>query len=193
MEESVQKPENLSFGDYWPSAGIVGAIFGVITFAIGLVFGYYQIASEPTGSMFSPMVFSGVVVCLIIAVAGALAVWHFAKEVTPYMKLSQGAVIGFLTGAAIVITSALLNEIWHLIDPDYTEKLLEAAVANFEAMDLPADTKDAMIDSTADSIRSGSSLGAQILYGIPMYGILNLISGMIGAKIFGQKKEDETF
>lgn len=193
MEEVNELNEEHAFSDYWPSAGIVGAVFGVIAFAIGLAFGYMQIASEPTGSLFTPMTISGVVVCLFVAVGGAISVWHFTSEVSPYLKLGQGAIIGFLTGAAITVVSVFLNEIWHFIDPQYTEKYLEAAVANFEAMDLPADTKEQLIDSTVESIRSSTSLVQQLFYGIPMYGILNMISAMIGVKIFGKKKDQETF
>ncbi len=193
MEEVTEHSEHHSFGDYWPSAGIVGAIFGVITFAIGLAFGYMQISSEPTGALLTPMTISGVVVCLVVAIAGAISVWHFTSEVSPFLKLGQGAIIGFLTGVAITVVSVFLNEVWHLVDPDYTEKYLEAVVANFEAMDMPAETKDQLIDSTVESIRTGRSVVQQLFYGIPMYGILNMISAMVGVKIFGKKKDQETF
>ncbi|CAN5302392.1 hypothetical protein BH23BAC3_BH23BAC3_23890 [soil metagenome] len=191
--EQHRSPENLTFSDYLPSAGLVGAIFSVITFAIGLAIGYQQISSEPSGSLLSPTIMGGVIICLISCLAGALAVWHFTKEVTPFIKLGQGAALGFMTGAVIVIFTALLNEVWNFIDPDYTEKLVEATIANIEAMDLPSGQKEQMIDGMAESVRSQQSFGAQILWGIPMYGILNLISAMIGVKIFAKKEDQETF
>jgi hypothetical protein len=58
-----------------------------------------------------------------------------------------------------------------------------------EAMELPQEQKQQMIDMTAENIRSQQNIGSQLLWGIPMYGILNLITGMIGAKIFGKKEE----
>lgn len=180
------------FTNYWQSIAIVGAIFSIISFAIGLFFGYRQINAEPSGALFSPMMFSGVIVCLITCIAGAVAVWHYTKEVSLYIKLGQGALIGFLTGAVIVLVSIVLNEVWSFIDPAYTDKLVEAAIANVEEMDLPSDAKNDMIDTMAESVRSSQSITQQLLWGIPITGLLNLISGLIGAKIFG-KKDEESF
>lgn len=191
--EEINKEADRNINDFWPSIALVGTIFGVITFALGLVFGYMQIQSEPSGGVFSPMMFSGVVICLVVAFAGLLAIWHYSKEVTPFVKLGQGALIGFLTGAVLVIISTVLNEAWHLIDPQYTQKIIDSTIASMEAMDIPAETKNSMIDATVESMRSEQSIFSQILYGIPMYGILNLITGLIGVKIFGQKENEETF
>lgn len=189
-DENVQE---LTFSDYLPSIGIVGAIFSLVSFVIGLFFGYQQINAEPTGSFFSPMMLSGVVVCLISSIAGLIAVWHFTREVTPVLTLGQGALIGFLTGAVIVIISVLLNELWiQFFDPDYTAKIMDSAIANIEAMEMPQDSKQQMIDAMADSMATSQSFWRQIFWGVPITGLLNLITGLIGVKIFGEKKE-ETF
>lgn len=189
-EESTQE---LSFSDYLPSIGIVGLIFSLVSFVIGLFFGYQQINAEPTGSIMSPMMFSGVVVCLVSALAGLLAVWHFTREVTPIMTLGQGALIGFLTGAVIVLVSVVLNELWILVfDPEYTSKIMDATIANIEEMEMPAESKQQMIDAMADSMAGGQSIWQQIFWGVPVTGLLNLVTGLIGVKIFGEKKE-ETF
>ena len=193
-EENIkQEEQNFSFNDYWPSIGIVGAIFSLISFVAGLFFGYQQINSEPTGSFFSPIMLSGVIVCLVTSVAGLLAVWHFTREVSPKLKLGQGAVIGFLTGAVIVVISVILNELWiMLVDPEYTEKILESTIANIEAMDMPQSAKDDMIDAMAESIEQSQSFLRQIFWGVPITGLLNLITGLIGVKLFAEK-EEETF
>lgn len=190
--ESTQNDSN-TFGNYWQSVVIVAAIFSLISFALGIFFGYRQINAEPSGAIFSPMMFSGVLICLITCIAGAVTVWHYTKEVSPLINLGQGALVGFLTGAVIVLFSVLLNEIWTFVDPSYTEKLVEAAIANVEEMDLPAGSKEDMIDTMAESVRSSQSVTQQIFWGIPITGLLNLISGMIGAKIFGKKSEEESF
>lgn len=195
MEETNTDPGRApgkGFSDYWQSIVLVGAIFSIVSFALSIFFGYRQINAEPSGAIFSPMMFSGVVICLITCVAGAVAVWHFTREVTPFIKLGQGALVGFLTGAVIVLVSVVLTELWTFFDPAYTDKLVEAAIANVEAMDLPASSRNDMIDTMAESVRSSQSLAQQIFWGIPVTGLLNLISGMIGAKIFG-KQEEETF
>lgn len=193
MEEINNTETDRNINDFWPSIALVGTIFGVIIFALGLVFGYMQIQSEPSGAVFSPMMFSGVVICLVVAFAGLMAIWHYTKEVTPFVKLGQGALIGFLTGAVLVIISTVLNELWHFIDPEYTQKIIDSTIASMEAMDIPEESKNSMIDATVESMRSQQSIFSQILYGVPMYGILNLITGLIGVKIFGQKENEETF
>lgn len=189
MEEIKQQNEN-TISTFWPSIVIVGLIFSLVSFVINIFFGYRQINAEPTGAIFSPMMLSGVIVCLVTCVAGAVAVWHYTREVSPNLKLGQGALIGFLTGAVIILFSVILNELWQLFDPQYTEKLIEAAIANVEAMDLPSNTRDDMIDTMAESVRGQQSILQQIFWGIPITGLLNLVSGMIGTKIFANKEEE---
>lgn len=188
--EEINENPSPAFSNYLPSVAIVGAIFGVVSFVLGLFFGYQQINAEPTGSIFSPLMLSGVVVCLITCFGGAVAVWHYTKEVSSSLTLGQGSLIGFMTGAVIVLATVVFNEIWMLIDPDYTEKLIEATVANVEAMDLPQNAKDDMVDSMVEGVRSSQSVLQQIFWGIPVTGLLNLITGMIGTKLFASKEEE---
>lgn len=190
--EEVSQNNSFNFNNYWPSVVIVGAIFSLVSFVIGLFFGYKQIHAEPSGSLISPIMISSGVICLATAFAGMLAVWHYTKEINPVIKLGQGALVGFLTGAAVVIFSAVLNEIWLLIDPEYTEKLIEATIANVEAMNLPADAKNDMIDAMAESM-SHQSILKQIFIGIPVPGLLNMATAMIGVKVFAEKEEEINF
>lgn len=186
-------PDSISFGDMLPSATVVGLIFSLITFALGLAVGYYEISSEPSGAMFSPSMLSNSVICLISMLGGVLAVWHFVKETNPYIKLGQGAALGFITGAIMVILSTVYSQIWNFIDPDYVSKLVEATIANVEAMEMPGAQKEAMIDTMASSVRQQNSIVSQLLWGIPISGILNLLTGMVGVKIFAKKENQETF
>ena len=173
----------------WPSIVLVGAIFSVISFVIGLFFGYQEINSEPAGSLLSPILISSIVICLVSAFAGILAVWHYTREVDPVLKMGEGALIGFLTGAVIVIISVVLNELWLFIDPEYTEKVLEATIANIDQMDLPADARDDMIDAMADSIGGEQSVWRQLFLSIPVTGLINLVTALIGVKLFAEKEE----
>ncbi|MEX0945629.1 MAG: DUF4199 domain-containing protein [Balneolaceae bacterium] len=191
IEEENNEVHSISFGDYIPSAAIVGAIFGLVSFVIGLFFGYQQINAEPTGSFFSPIMFSGIVVCLLTSVAGLLAVWHFTKEVSQKIKLGQGAVLGFLTGAIIAVFSVFLSEFWILvIDPEYSEKILSATIANIEVMEMPESQKDAMIEGMMESLEGGQSILRQLFIGIPVSGLLNLLTALIGVKLFAEKVEE---
>lgn len=185
------KEQKFNIKDALPSIAIVGAVFSIISFVIGLFFGYQQINSEPSGSFLSPYMLSSGVICLATAFAGLLAVWHYTKEVSPTMKLGQGALVGFITGAAVVIFSVILNELWLLVDPAYTDKILEAIIANVDAMDMPSDVKNDMIDSMAEAV-GGQSVLKQIFIGIPIPGLLNMGTAMIGVKLFA-KKEEESF
>ncbi|MGF1672004.1 MAG: DUF4199 domain-containing protein [Balneolaceae bacterium] len=189
MDEFQTGPKNSS-DSYWASVLLAGGIFALVSFVLSLIFSYSQINSEPTGTLMSPIMIGGSVICFVTAFAGVLAIWHYAKEVTPYIKLGQGALIGFLAGAAVIIFSSILNELWTFIDPEFTEKLIESTVANYEAMDLPEDTKNMLIDGTVEAMRDQNILW-QILTSIPVTGLLNLLTGMIGVKIFAKKEDGE--
>lgn len=172
---------------YWPSVGIAAVIFSLITTVLQLISGYMQINAEPTGSLFSPTMLFGVVVCLVGAFGGMVAVWHYANEYQITMKLGKGALIGFLTGAVMVLIGIVLNKLWLLVDPDMQQKMMESTIANFEAMDMPEETKQQMIDQAAS--QANPSIVMQLLYGIPIFGILNLLTGMLGVSLFARDKE----
>lgn len=187
--EKESEFKELTFQDYLPSSTIVGVIFGLITFVVGLFFIYQQINSDPSGNMMGMILgsVSMLAVCLIAACAGLVAVWHFTKEVTSTLKLGQGAVIGFLTGAVLAVVSVVLSEIWAtFIDPEMMRNYADSMMANFEAMDMPQSTLDEM----AESFEEGDSMFRQIFLNIPLYGVLNLITALIGVKIFADKPED---
>lgn len=188
MEESQQQTSN-NVPSYWTSVGISGVLFGIILFAISLIAGYATINSDPTGSMFSPTQLIGTLACLFGAFGGMLATWHYAREFDVSITLGKGALIGFLVGVVITMVNVLLSQVWSVVDPDMTQQIIESSVANIEAADMPEQQKQQMIDMTVQTIRSQESITSQLLWGIPMYGILNLITGMIGAKIFGKKEE----
>lgn len=189
--EQESEFKNLKLQDYLPSSSIVGVIFGLVTFVVGLFFIYQQINSEPSTSMLGMFMgsVSMMAVCLIAAFGGLVAVWHFTKEVSSTLKLGQGAVIGFLTGAVIAVVSVVLSEIWTtFIDPEMMRNYAESMIANFEAMDMPQST----LDDISESFDEGDSMFRQIFINIPLYGVLNLITALIGVKIFADKPE-ETF
>ncbi len=189
-EVAEQQAEQNNQPSYWPSVGIAGVIFGIIVFALSLVTGYTMINSEPTGSLFSPVqIILWVTVCLVGAFGGMLAIWHYANEYDISIKLGKGALIGLFTGVCLALVTVLLNQLWQVIDPDMTQKMIDSTIANFEAADLPDAQKQQMIDSTVQSMRNQNSIGKQLLYNLPMYGILNVITGMIGAKVFGKQEE----
>ena len=188
MEESQQQMQERN-PTYWTSVAIAGLLFGIIVFIISLISTYTIINSEATGSYFSPSSLLWCFSCLFGAFGGMLATWHYAKEYDIAIKLGKGALMGFITGVVMALVSVVLSQVWQLIDPDMTKKMIDSLIANFEAMDLPEEQKQQMIDSTVESTRGQTGILSQLLWGIPLYGILNLITGMIGAKVFGKKEE----
>lgn len=87
----------------------------------------------------------------------------------------------------MVFVSIVLNQIWGLVDPDMTQKMIDSLVANFEAMDMPEEQKQAMIDGTVQQMKN--SVINSLLWGIPISGLLNLVTGMIGVALFAREKE----
>ncbi|MDX1618360.1 MAG: DUF4199 domain-containing protein [Balneolaceae bacterium] len=183
------EPQDNGLPSYWRSVGIAAVIFSLVTFAMQIITGYIQINSEPSGSLFSPAMFLNIILCLVGAFGGLVAVWHFVREYNVSLKLGKGALIGFLTGTAIVLIGVVLNEVWNLIDPDYSQQLIDSMIANYEQLDLPDDTRQQMIDQVAQ--QANPTIGSQLLWGIPSFGILNLLTGMIGAKVFGKEEQQE--
>ena len=188
-DNAPQDPYEGQPPSYWTSVNTAGLIFGIMAFAISIISSYAIINSEPTGSFFSPVQLLGSLACLIGAFGGMLATWHYAREYDIAIKLGKGALIGFLTGVVITLLTVVLGQIWQVIDPEMTQKIIDSTIANMEAMDMPDGQKQQMIDATVESVRSQQSIVTQLLWGIPIYGILNMITGMIGAKIFGKKEE----
>ncbi|MDX1671792.1 MAG: DUF4199 domain-containing protein [Balneolaceae bacterium] len=185
MDEMNQQDTTGSVGpNYWMSVGIASLIFGLVIFVIGLISTYLTINSEPSGSLFSPVYLIGMLNCLIGAFGGMVGVWHYTKEHSISIQLGRGALIGFLIGVGLVVISAVLNQLWLVVDPDMTQNLIDSMIANVEAMDLPEEQRQAMMDQMVESARSQQQIGSQLLWGIPIFGILNLITGMIGAKVF---------
>lgn len=179
--------------NYWPSVGLAGAVFGMLLFVISLFGSYAAINSEPTGSYFSPYQIIWTLACFVGAFGGLFAVWHYVQhEGQGGVTLGKGALIGFFAGAAVTIVNVLLSEVWQGIDPEMNERLVESTIRNLEEMDLPGDQKQMMIDSAAEGMREDQNIFAQIFWSVPMYGILNLLTGMIGAKSFSSREPEDT-
>lgn len=173
---------------YQNSVLISGIIFGLAVFVISLTASYTTIYSEPTGFIFSPVQLIGTLGCLVGSFGGMFAIWHYTRSYDVPLTLGKGALIGFLAGIAILIINILLNEFWTFIDPDLNQKLLESSIANIKAMDFPKQQKRQMMDMMASSMKGERDIISKLLWGLPFYGILNLITAMIGVKLFGKKE-----
>ncbi len=178
----------------WDATIFAGSIMAVALFSLSTITGYVQINSQPDGSLLQPSIGGSFLVCLVGAFAGMMAVWYYTRYVESHLTLGRGALLGVLTGLVVIVGENILASVWSLLDPDYTKQLMESLIANIEKMNIPENLKQQQIDMIGQQYRQVSSFSGfftQVLYGFPLYGLLNVITGMIGVKVFGREKELE--
>lgn len=133
---------------------------------------------------------AGVLIGFATMFAGMATVWYYTRKVRPEITLGRGAFVGLLTGLVVVFSSSILNEIWKQVDPVYEEALVESIVADVEQMVVPSDVRQQLTDQLSESFRE-QTLVSQIVAGSFITGLLNLLTGLIGAKVFGARVETD--
>jgi hypothetical protein len=192
MEQAEVQKHKQAHHSYWNSVLIAGFIFGILVFVISLLSKYLIIHSAPSASPFSPgKILSSLTYLLGMFGGGLLATWYYNKQFNVSVTIGRAAMMGFLTGVIVVFVSIVLNQIWHLVDPGMVQRSIQSEIANIKAMNLPPAQKSKLIDVISKSSNSGGNIFKLLFQGIPLYGILNMITGMIGAKIFGKKEHNE--
>lgn len=182
--ESDQVQENAS---YWNSVIIASLVVGIIVTVFAIIGGYMTLGSEPSGSFFSSAQLLSTIGCLVGAIGGVLANWHYAKEYDITYKIGKGALIGLLVGLGATVVSVILGQVWNVIDPSFQEALVDWNIQNIEAMQMPAEAKENAIASL-ENPNSLKNIGLQALFSFIGLGIMNVISGLIGAKIFASEE-----
>jgi hypothetical protein len=184
MMEMENVQENPS---YWNSVIIGSAVAGIIVTAFSLIGGYTMIGSEPSGSFFNSAQIWSTIGCLIGAVGGIIANWHYAKEYNVTYKIGKGALIGLLVGVISTIIIVALSQLWNLIDPSYQQAVIDWNIQNLEATQMPAEMREQAIAGmeNPNSVTNIAIYTGTTLVGM---GILNVISGLIGAKIFAPEE-----
>lgn len=182
MENEEMKPS------YWPSVFVSAIIIGVIMAVMGVGSQYMTISNEPTGAQFSIGQLVGFVVCLVAAIGGIIATRHYAKENDVTFPIGTGALIGFMTGVVGVVISGVINLIWtKLLDPGLNQAVYDWQVANLEAQNLP----DAQMEMALSFMPDPTSMSTFFIatgVSLLVIGIVNALSGMIGAKIFASEE-----
>ncbi|WP_428236007.1 DUF4199 domain-containing protein [Gracilimonas sp.] len=182
--ENEQIQENPS---YWNSVIIASLVVGIIVTAFAIIGGYMTLGSEPSGSFFSSAQLLGTIGCLVGAIGGVLANWHYAKEYDITYKIGKGALIGLFVGLGATIVSVILGQIWNFIDPSFQQALVDWNIQNIEAMQMPAEAKEQAI-SGMENPNSAKNIGLQALFTFIGLGLMNVISGLIGAKVFASEE-----
>lgn len=174
---------------YWNSVFIGGLTVAIIMAVMGLISQYMMIGSEPSGSPFNMSQAIGSASCLFGAIGGFIATRHYAKTFDVKFKLGKGAIIGLLAGVVGVLISTVITVIWtYLIDPELNQAVYDWNIANLEAMNLPQEQYE-MQKSFIPEPGSTTALLIATGVGMAMMGVLNLISGLIGAKVFASEEE----
>jgi H+/Cl- antiporter ClcA len=188
----MDQVQESSTRNLWDATIFAGSIIAVLIFSLSTITGYVQINSQPDGSVLQPSFTGSFLVCLLGAFAGMLSVWYYSRYVEPQLTLGRGALLGVLAGLVVIIIENILATAWSLIDPDYTKQLMESIIASIEAMEIPENLKQQQIDMIGQQyqkVHSFSGFFKQILFGFPLYGLLNVVTAMIGVKVFGSEKE----
>ncbi|MTI89291.1 MAG: DUF4199 domain-containing protein [Balneolaceae bacterium] len=168
---------------YWPSVLVAGIITGIIFSVVGLIGSYTTIGGSTTMATVS-----GIAACLLGALGGIIVNWHYAKENDITYTIGKGALLGFLTAVLAIVISTVIGQLWTLIiDPDLNQALYNAQIDNYEAQGMTQDQIDMALQF---SPKPGTStyLLVQVGMGLLMMGIVNAITGLIGAKIFASEE-----
>lgn len=177
--------------DFTREMGIWGGFFGLVMFLISTIAGYATIHSEPTGSLVGFSEVGNIVGCLIGALGGLLAVRMHVRSGVEMLTFGRGALIGGMTGVVMAVVATFLGTLWHAIDPQYNEQLMEATIANIEAMDqLPESQREEFIDQTFAQFQEHLSFqGIMLGLGLQMLtlGVLNIITGLLGTRFFASQ------
>ncbi len=176
---------------YMPIALRFAVIFGIITTVLSLVMNYYLISAEPSQSLFLIQSGFGVVICLVAAFAGFFVVKNYAKSVPFEVPAGKGAVIGLVVGVLIAVVGLVLGLIWRVVDPNLTQNVVDAMARSVDTMQIDQTARDAMMESMmANDPSSMKALLMNTAIGGAVMGVLNLITGIIGAAVYGKKKTE---
>lgn len=187
MENEEMKPS------YWPSVIQAAIIVAVVTTIVGLGLMYYVAGSEPSMGV---MMISGLTIpitCLIGLIGGILATRSYAKAYDLTFPIGTGALIGLFTGIIAAVIGGVLGQVWNLFDPTLSERFADTMIGAFEMNDqIPESQKDEIIMGMEESFENQNSMGGilqAIAINAGVLGFVNLLSGMIGAKIFASEEE----
>ncbi len=166
-------------------------IFAIVAFIGNLVIAYTVISMEPSMTvMFFPSVAGGVI-CLVAALAGLLVVRSYIKATDLRVPVGKGAVMGLVTGVLIALISGVLGILWDFVDPNMTKNMMNAMMGAIDTIPEmnEAARQQAMDQMMANDPTQWSTRLMGLGVGALMFGIINLITGMIGAAVFSKKEE----
>ena len=167
---------------YWNAVITAGLITGTILTVIQLTTSYMTIAGSSTTGM-------AIIGCLIASIAGIISNWMYAKGYDLTYPIGKGALLGVFSGIITSIVTFSLSLFWtKVIDTGMNEAIIEATYKSFEDQGLSQEEID-MAQSFIPDPNSLVGLIITFLLALAMYVVINLISGIISAKIFAKEEE----
>jgi hypothetical protein len=176
---------------YWNSVLIGALTVALITGGLGILLMYYVAGAEPSMTV---MVISGLTLpltCLFGLVGGIISTRHYAKTYDITFTIGQGALIGLLTGAIAAIFATVISQLWMMIDPALMENFYDNMIYSMEQIGMPQAQLNETIDNmqqTREQQQSFGGIALGLLINAVVLGIVNAITGMIGAKIFASEE-----
>ena len=167
---------------YWNAVITAGLITGTILTVIQLITNYMTIAGSSATGM-------AIIGCLIASIAGIISNWMYAKGYDLTYPIGKGALLGVFSGIITSIVTFSLQLFWtKVIDTGMNEAIIEATLKSFEDQGLSQEEID-MAQSFIPDPNSLVGLIITFLLALAMYVVINLISGIISAKIFAKEEE----
>ena len=167
---------------YWNAVITAGLITGTILTVIQLTTSYMTIAGSSATGM-------AIIGCLIASIAGIISNWMYAKGYDLTYPIGKGALLGVFSGIITSIVTFSLQLFWtKVIDTGMNEAIIEATLKGFEDQGLSQEEID-MAQSFIPDPNSLVGLIITFLSALAMYVVINLISGIISAKIFAKEEE----
>jgi hypothetical protein len=167
-------------------------VFALIISVLSTGISYFMISMEPSMTVFIVPSIIFLSICIIGGLGGLFVVRSYVKDTDAIVKVGNGAVIGLITGVIIAVTSGLIGILWNFIDPTLAERVMETTMNAVESMgNMDTAQQDAMMDQMMAN--DPSKLSTQLTnmgYSAAVLGIVNMITGMIGASIFSKKVEE---
>lgn len=169
---------------YWNAVITAGLITAIVYIIIGLASSYLTIGGS-TGAGQG----LGISACLVSSIAGVIANRLYAKGFNLTYPIGKGALLGFLAGLVTLIVGTAISLFWtEIIDTGMNDALMQSTIANLETQGL---TQDQIDQALSLSLEPGSMIYILVQFGIGFVSlsIINVISGIISAKIFAKEEE----
>lgn len=179
---------------YWNSVLIGALIVAILSSVAGTILLYYVAGTEPSMSLLIVSSLFVPVTCLVGLVGGLISTRHYAKTNDVTFPIGKGALIGLLTGVLAAVFSSVISLIWtQLIDPSLMEAFTNNMISAMESVEMPQAQREQSINGMMENKEKQNSAGGiltSLAINAGILGVVNAITGMIGAKLFASEKEE---